>query len=296
MFSWPESTRFWMVIGCINITITVVTIWKTQTGVFNRATALFTCWICFVLFNTGYLLYVRVWDRRMERHRVRGMVALAIALALVVGLSTTAYLNSYAPKNSYFALAMSNTPLDSIQPVRRRIVVELIRKRAAASKEYESAASHIPPITPPLYSPESFGSIEAMNSAVQQLQQAFDIDTAYFNGLKQSDARFRGEMEQADPQHLQSWLSFQNSEEEAQVSVFTAEDQWVQSVHDLYKYASSQHQNIMVRGGILDFSSSEVRSKFQSVESTSESLQQKMQSARAALVENQRQAKAKVSD
>ena len=45
----------------------------------------------------------------------------ATILVIVAALSTTIYLNSYAPKNSYFALAMSNTPLESIQSARRRI-------------------------------------------------------------------------------------------------------------------------------------------------------------------------------
>ena len=96
--------------------------------------------------------------------------------------------------------------------------MELIRELAASSKEYESAAAHFRPITPPLYSPESFGSTEAMDSAVRQLQQAFAIDAAYFDGLRRSEARFREEMERADPQYLLSQLNSRNSEEGAEVA------------------------------------------------------------------------------
>jgi hypothetical protein len=168
--------------------------------------------------------------------------------------------------------------------------------RAASSKEYESAAAHFQPITPPLYSPESFGSTEAMNSTVRQLQQAFAIDAAYFDGLMRSEARFREEMEQADPQYLQSQLNFRNSEEEAEASVFTLESEWVQSVHDLYQYAVSHHQNILGAGGSLTFSTSEVKAKFQDLENISKVLQQKMQSARTVFAKKQQQATANVSD
>jgi hypothetical protein len=296
MFRWSESARFWIVLGCINITIPVVTIWKMHAGDLNRATALLTCWICFPLFNAVFLFTTRSWSHRSEPLGTSGKIVLVVALALMAALGTTVYLNSYALKNRYYASAMSDAPLASIRPARRRIVVEMIRKRAASSKEYQAKAAHFRPITPPLYSPESFGGTETMNSTVGQLQHAFDIDASYFDDLKQSDAEFREEMEQADPQYLQSWLSSPNNEEEAADSVFAMERHWVQSVHDLYQYAASHHQSIIVRGGSLTFSSSQVSAKFQDLERASVGLQQKMQSARAALVKKQQESAAKVSD
>jgi len=53
---------------------------------------------------------------------------------------------------------------------------------------------------------------------------------------------------------------------------------------------------ILVAGGSLTLSTSEVKAKFQDLENTSKGLQQRMQSAREALVKKQQQSVANVSD
>jgi len=254
----------------------------------GRVPALYTCWISFVLLNAVCLLGVWMRERRAGRFASRSRIGQGAAFALIAAVATTFAVDQYAVRNNYLALAMSSTPLESIRPARRRIVAELIRERAASSKTYQSAAAHFRPISPPLYSPQSFATVDAMRSTVQQLQQAFDMDASYADRAKRSYARFCDEMGQADPQYLREWQSAQNNQEQIEASLFSMEEQWFQSVKDLYGYAAGQHENIAIRNADLTFSSPEVKAQFEKLEDTSRSLQQKLQTSRAALV-NKRQ-------
>jgi len=292
----PELIRFWIVMSSANITIPIVIIWSTHTGDLNRLGAVWSCWVCFIGLNALWLLALRSADRRVGRPGSGKRIIQAIALAFVAALLTMGYLNSYAPRNTYFALAMSNRPLNSIRPTRRRIVVKFIRERAAASRASDEAAAHMHPISPPLYSPESFANLDAMSRTVRQVQQAFDVDAAYARNLTQSYARFQEDMMHADPQYLQAWLSSPDNEETANQNIFAIEKEWVRSVQDLYGYAAQQHQKIRLRNGTLIFASAEIKNKFEDLENASTGLQQKMQTARAALLDKQHQAMARNSN
>jgi hypothetical protein len=296
MSRWPESRRFWIVIGCINIAIPAFTIWKMHTDDLGRVAALYTCWVSFVLLNAVCLLGMWSREHRAGRFVSRMRTVQGIAFALITAIAATFAVNSYAARNSYFALAMSSMPLESIRPARRRIVVELIRERAASSKAYQSAAAHFRPISPPLYSPRSFATVDAMKTTVQQLQQAFDMDASYADRVKQRYARFCDEMGQADPQYLREWQSARNNQEQTEASLFSVEERWFQSVQDLYGYAAGQHESIVVRNDNLAFSSPEVKAQFENLENMSRDLQQKLQTSRAALVNKQGQSVARITN
>lgn len=293
---WPESARFWIVIGCINIAIPAFTIWKMHTDDLGRVAALYTCWISFVLLNAVCLVGMWMRERRAGRLVSRSWTAQGVAFTLIAAVATTFAVDSYAAKNSYFALAISGTPLESIRPARRRIVVELIRERAASSDAYQSAAAHFRPISPPLYSPQSFATVDAMKTTVQQLQQAFDMDASYADRVKRSYDKFCDEMGQADPRYLREWQSAQNNQEQTEASLFSVEEQWFQSVKELYGYAAGQHESIVISHDDLTFSSPEVKAHFAKLENTSRDLQQKLQTSRTALVDKQHQSAARLSN
>lgn len=292
----PESARFWTVIGCTNVAIPAFIVWEMHTEDLSRVTALYTCWISFVFLNTVCLLSFWLRERRAGRFASKNRVIQGIAFALIAALASTVALDSYAARISYYALAMSSKPLESIKPSRRRIVVEFIRDRAASSKAYQTAAAHFRPITPPLYSPQSFATVDAMEVTVQQLQQAFDLDAAYADRLKRSYARFCDEMSQADPQYLRAWQSDRNNEEQAETSLFSTEERWFQSVQRLYGYAASYHESIVLKDGELGFSLPQVRKQFEKLEDGSRDLQQKVETSRAAQVSKQHESAAEISN
>ena len=294
MSRFPESAGFWIVIGCVNITIPLVIFWNVHTGEINRSVALYTSWICFVGFNVMCLFGAWSRDRRRGRPPSRKLIVQVAGVALPLALLTTIYVDLRAPENSYAALAMSDTPLDSIQPEWKRLVVQLIRERAANSKEYESEAAHMQPISPPLYSPESFASVEVMTRTAQELQHAFELDDAYAARLRESMANFREKMRAVDPAYLQAWESARTNEEDAEANIFALEGKWDQSVRVLYEYAAAHQGSIRVRNGSLDFSSPPIKAEFESDERASEELQRELQMAREALVQNQQRARSAI--
>src|SRR6201999_3497941 len=102
MSRWPESARFWIVIGCINIAIPAFTIWKMHTDDLGRVAALYTCWVSFVLLNAVCLLGMWSRERRAGRFGSRMRTVQGIAFALIAAIATTFAINSYAARNSYF--------------------------------------------------------------------------------------------------------------------------------------------------------------------------------------------------
>jgi hypothetical protein len=132
-----------------------------------------------------------------------------------------------------------------------------------------------------------------MKATVQQLQQAFDMDASYADSLKQSYIRFCNEMDHADQQYLRDWQSARNNLEQNEAGLFSLEEQWFQSVKELYGYAAGHHGSIAIRNEGLTFSSPEVETQFERLEKVSRDLQHEMQASQAALTDKQHQAIAK---
>ncbi|MGB6133544.1 MAG: hypothetical protein WBG54_17320 [Acidobacteriaceae bacterium] len=290
----PESARFWVLLVCIDLTVPAVILWKVRAGEIDHAVALSSCWVSFILANAIFWWGMHRSDRRTGRSASGARIIPASALALVAALATTLAVNAYAARNSYMALATSNRPLTSIHPARRRIVVELLRARIASSKQYQSELAHVAPISPPLYSPQSFASTNAMNETVRQLQGDFELDAGYFGAVQQSYTRFREQMQQADPEYLRSWISNPGNVDEANLAVFSLEKQWFQSVNDLYGYAELHHKDISLRNEDLAFSSPDVKAGFEKLKSTSEDLHQKLLREQTALMKQHQQANAEL--
>jgi hypothetical protein len=207
-----------------------------------------------------------------------------------MALVTTLSLHLFRPKNHYAALALSNTPLSSIEPERDRLVVELIRKRAIRSKEYASVAAQLKPISPPLYSAVSFANVETMNATSAQLKQAFELDQEYGAQMKADMDSFRSRMSTVDPVYLQSWITTDQAQEEAQERLLEIEDQWEKSVLSLYEYAAAHYKEINVHDGSINFSTREFKSSFEARQTASKELQEKVQTGRTAALRSQQQA------
>ena len=115
----------------------------------------------------------------MDRRQIpRSMVLTSLALVVLSGLITTVSIES-SPSDNYLAVALSDTPLNKIKPDRKRLIVELVRQNKAASDENSRIAKTMKPISPALYSVDSFANKTAMESTSSQLKQAYDIDKAY---------------------------------------------------------------------------------------------------------------------
>lgn len=282
--------RDWILVGIINATIPAIVIWKLQSGEINRTTAVVASWASFIGLNLVYILASRTRDSKQGRPFRQGFIVHVARFVVVMAVITTLSLYLIHSKNHYAALALSDVPLDSIEPERDRLVVELIRKRAIRSKEYAAAAAQFPPISPPLYSAASFTNVNTMNSTAAQLKRAFDVDQAYGAQMKGDMDSFRSRMATVDPTYLQSWMTSDGSAEEAQRELLATEDEWAKSVLSLYEFAVSHHKEISVHDGTISFSTPELKSSFEARETASKELQTRVQSGRETALRSQQQA------
>src|SRR6185437_15880317 len=104
----------------------------------------------------------------------RRTLVLTVALMFAAGVSATVGVQATADRYDLIKLTFADTPLSSIHPERKRLLVELLRRAAANSNQDTSAASSLKPIDPPLYSAASFASKPIMAATAASLQAAYN--------------------------------------------------------------------------------------------------------------------------
>jgi hypothetical protein len=282
----------WMIVALMNITIAAMILYQQKTGQISPTVALISSWASFVLLNLVFVVGLFVREHQSGKS-LPGRFAVGVALvALSCGVLTTFSLKIVRPKNRYAQLALSNTPLSSIKPERDRLIVELIRKRAAESKQYNAAAAQMAPIVPPLYSAASFDSVEAMNKTASRLQSAFEIDREYGANLKADRDGFRTRMAQVDPTYLRSWNKDRKGDDDLEDRIMDLESRWVQSVSTLYAFAVLHKEDIAVRGEKLEIRDPKVKREFEQMMTSSEKLQSELNAERSIALAHQRRAAA----
>jgi hypothetical protein len=168
----------------------------------------------------------------------------SLALVVLSGLITTISIAA-SPSDNYLAVALSDTPLNKIKPDRKRLVVELIRQNKAASDENSRIAKSMRPISPALYSGDSFASKAAMESTSSQLKQAYEIDQAYAAAKHQARQDFHDKMQRVDPDYLRGFESRMQEEDSLEASIEAEEAKWVASALSLYDYGSNSRQQYL---------------------------------------------------
>lgn len=177
--------------------------------------------------------------------------------------------------NEYVDLALSNVPLSQIHPERKALVVELIRSKAANSREYDAVLARTKPLSPELYSSESFASKEANTDTMEQLREATDADFAYRAKQQEAEKEFESKMSAVDPQYLKAFVG-NSSEEAADAATSSLERQWFSTTAALYEYAAAHQKEIGVQNGNLKFASTAVQIKFNRRQEFSKTLHAKL--------------------
>jgi hypothetical protein len=224
----------------------------------------------------------------VDRRQIsRSVVWTSLALVVLSGLITTISIVA-SPSDSYLALALSDVPLNKIKPDRKRLVVELIRQDKAASDENSRIAKSMKPITPALYSVDSFASKAAIESTSSQLKQAYDIDQAYAAAKHQARQSFHDKMQRVDPDYLRDFESRMQEEDSLEESIEAEEAKWVASALSLYDYAAAHVANLSVNdGGNIAIASKEFRQSLLQQIDTGKALEQTMMNDRMKAVKKQ---------
>jgi hypothetical protein len=224
----------------------------------------------------------------MDRRQIpRSMVLTSLALVVLSGLITTVSIES-SPSDNYLAVALSDTPLNKIKPDRKRLIVELVRQNKAASDENSRIAKTMKPISPALYSVDSFANKTAMESTSSQLKQAYDIDKAYAVAKHEARQAFHDQMQKIDPDYLRGFDSKMQEDDSLETSIEAEESKWVESALSLYDYATAHASDISLnKDGHLAIASEELKQNLLQQINASTALKQTMMNDRAKAVRSQ---------
>jgi len=244
-------------------------------------------WICATILTVTLVIgtYLRLPVDR--RHLPTSMVLASLALVVLSGLITTVSIES-SPNDNYLAVALSDIPLNKIEPDRKRLIVELIRQNKAASDENSRIAKTMKPISPALYSVDSFANKTAMESTSSQLKQAYDVDKAYGEAKDQARQAFHDQMQKIDPDYLRGFDSRMQEDDSLEALIEAEESKWVASALSLYDYAAAHASDISLnKEGHLAIGSEELKQNLLQQINASTALKQTMMNDRAKAVQRQ---------
>ncbi len=288
MYKMSRNSLDWLIVSCANLTVPLMMAWKRGSGELNTTTAIVSGFVALSVVNLAVIVSIRARNKRHGQTTSRALIFGAIVLAVASATLTALAVSSIPAHNEYVDLAFSNVPLSHIHPERKALVVELIRRKAANSREYDIAASQTKALSPPLYSPESFASEDAMADTMGQLKRATDSDFAYRAKQQDAVADFRKRMSEVDSQFLTTFDGDLEQADEASMSKL--EQQWFSATSALYAYAAAHQKEIEVRNGKLKFNTTAVQIEFNRRQEFSKTLYAKfLERVQGALRDKQQQ-------
>jgi hypothetical protein len=261
-----------MLLACINLAIPAVIAWKLHTGEASTTVALLSGLISLVVLNGVAVGMILSRRKRMGQDTSRGFLIGTAGIIVISGLFTAAAVHTIPERNDYVELALSNTPLDQIRPEQKALVVELIRRRAADSRDYEQLNAQIKAISPALYSPDSFASEDIIRRVLEEYRKDVAADFAYHERLEQTMSDFRNKMTKIDPDYLKSFEAARQAQETREQKAFQLEKDCVAATQGLYEYAGAHTKEITVREGGMHFANDAVRNAFSRQLESSKSL------------------------
>jgi hypothetical protein len=289
----PRKRLDWLILLCIDVTVPAVVLWKFHLGEISKANALITTAIALIGCNLVLLQAIRKRSQSGEPPIRRQLLLAAFILAAISFASIASAVSFISQKNNYLDLALSNTPLSSITPERTRLIVELLRTRAANSKENDRllAEVRLHPIKPELYSANSFATVETMYHTVARLADVVNLDADYYAKQQAAMQHFRLQMATVDPDYLKAWDADRQAQEAAEASTEQLTHDWLSTVKALYGYASEHPKDITVKEENLQFATPAVEMTFNGLLNKSKLVQTKLFAMVQKSVEVQRQAK-----
>jgi hypothetical protein len=242
------------------------------------------------------LLSIRAKNRRLQLTTPTNLVVAAITLAAVAsGCFWAALHRDLDFSHEILDEAASSKPISAIKPERRAILVQLLRTRLQNSREYNADASRFKPITPALYSAESFEDENVIQSVKSQVEAAASRDITYSNQQQDAMNEFRTKMSKADPAYLESFDAQRKGMDDEYAKASSQIAQWLEATVDLYDFVAANHKTIKLNGNELAFSDPTIKASFDDKKKHSTDLLDKIRATEKAQEERQRKALPDVS-
>lgn len=252
----------WLLLLIVDITVPAMTAWELYSGKATARTALVSALLSLIVLNAMLILSFRYRIKTLGQTAPRGLYFGAICLATLSGFVSFVALRSIPERNEYLDLMLSDLPLDQIQPKQKAIVVELLRRDYGESKAYQQIAAQSKPISPALYSPDSFASADIMRSVSEQYKKANEADFAHYEQVEKYMSDFRAKMLAEDPNYLESFEASRKEEATQDDRLLQQQRQCLVATLGLYDYAAAHAKEITVRNGEFYFSGDGVRADF----------------------------------
>jgi hypothetical protein len=297
MTSAPRHALDWLLLAVIDLTVPAVIAWKHRAGDTTSTVALLTGFISIAVLNAVIVGAISSRRRRLGEGSSRGFLSVAIGLAVLSGLLTALGVLSFPERNDYVELALSNVPLEEIHPEQKALVVELVRRRAADSKNYERVAAQIKPISPPLFSPDSFANDAVIRAVLEQYTKAYTVDFDYREEEQRTMSDFRDKMMKVDPDYLKTFEAAEQapeSQESGEEKAFQLQKASVAATLALYNYADTHTKEISLRNGELRFANAGVQAEFSRQLEDSKSRHERWQELLHELVKEHQRSRAQL--
>jgi hypothetical protein len=295
MVPWTREGKDWLLLVSIDVTVPITIAWKRHTGEVNTTIAIVSGLVSLAVLNAVLILMIRARNKRQGQSVPRTLIMGAIGLMLLGVLVTCLSAFAVPAHNDYLELALSDKPLNDIHPAQRALVVELLRRRLANSRANSQMIADIKPVSPPLFSPDSFASESTIRSVSGAYKNATDADFSYYAQQQKAMNDFRSKMTKVDPEYLKSFEAEQQQRETADAEGYKMEQESTAATLALYQYAATHAKDITIKNGELTFSTEGVRLEFSRQLENSKVLFSKWQADVQERVRRQQQARARVT-
>lgn len=286
-----KGSRDWLIVVGVNLTAAFWLFWQHDIGDASAKTTSIAAPITFTVLNAVMLLSIRAKNRRLQLTTPTSIVVAAITLAVVASGSFWAVLHRDLDFiHEILDEATSAKPISAIKPESRAILVQLLRTRLQNSREYNADASRFKPITPALYSAESFENENVIRSVKSQVEAAASLDIKYAG--KQQDAmdEFKARMSKADPAYLESFEAQRKGADDEFAKASLQEKQWLDATDTLYDFAAANQKSMKLKGSQLVFSDPRVKATFENNKEQAVDLLNKLRAIQKEQAERQEKA------
>lgn len=285
-----RSRLDYLMIAFANAALPIFVVLRARSGDLATANALLIGTLSAILVNGALLAGIGIRKKRAGQRISRTTLLFVLVMGIASIGSVELVARFLLDPDDVVKLAYSNKPLARIYPEPKRLVVELMRHRQQSSDEYQRVAARARPLSPSVYSSESFANTDVMRTTISSLQAAAAVDFGYAARRSRQIADFRREMERIDPHsmYLQAWSETEASDE----SLARIEKDWLTSTVKLYEYAISKVGETKLVNGKLLFRSDAERLEFARLIEESRSLNTRLQTVSKNMKEAQARARA----
>lgn len=286
-----QRRRDWLIVVGVNLSTAFWLFWQHVRSDVSVKTMLIATPIVFGLLNAVILLIIRAKNRRLQLTTPASLVVTGITLAVVASGCFWAVLHRDLDfSQAILDEAVSSRPISAIRPEKRAILVQLLRTRLQNSREYNASASRFKPITPALYSAESFENESVIQSVKSQAESAASLDISYAGKQQEAMDEFRARMSKADPAYLESFEAQRQGADDEFARALLQEKQWLDATIALYDFAAANQKTTKLRDNQLVFSDPRVKATFEDDKEHAGELRNKVQAMEKRQAERQEKA------